>query len=718
MRKTSPHGKRLLSFVVLMTVVASLTHAAKADDGLVDVRNLPRPEGALENTARTQSYSLTYGVPTAVAVTSEATRKLLAADGWVQYLRPLDEKSRSLTFKKGPQGLHVSFTQRPGRPDQSAVSYTADRITANVPFPPDATDIVFDEHRPYLGCIAPAALDATLDFFRNELAAIGWRPLIAADVGARWPNADLSATIPNGVRTYYAHDDGNGFYRQKPIMLSLQRRDDGRTAVDIRVAPFALQQTLEADSEMAGLPRPKPTRSARSLGDSNSARRTVDLAVIADIPAVLAFYRRALAAQDWTEETQGAVISSDNVVLNFSSTEQTATLKLSRTYDLTTVSLVTQMTETALAARAKAKREADQKFLRDAEATAMQVIAADAARRAAQAANLSDAPLRPLANSSTPVPMPENAEEVTFDGSDGRLQFKSASSVKAIAAFYRTALKAQGWNERPSVINNANMARLEFAKGGKTVSFTAMQMGPKVNVSADGSGLVVAKVASGSNRTDGEAAGKSVVEKLDADPGSELPVPKQRTRTSLASSKFPGGQSPFRRELEASVPADIHSVLAFYRGELTKLGWTETADQAVIKPDQVQLAFASAEGPAVLRLGRKNGETTVNLIQKNPSAAAQADVMPKPGLAKLMFGNIGEREAVVTINKKTVRVAAGAGGPQSPKGPMIDLPPGKYSYATKIAGGPSRSNQIEIAAGDAWGLMVGPDGDVLPLQMY
>src|SRR5204863_8379782 len=115
-------------------------------------------------------------------------------------------------------------------------------------------------------------------------------------------------------------------------------------------------------------------------------------------------------------------------------------------------------------------QEADQKFMHDATATAMQIIAADEARRAAQAANLSDAPLRPLGNSAMPVPLPENAEDVTFEGDDGRLQFKSASSAKAIAAFYRAGLKAQGWKERPSVINNANMARLEFAKGGKTVA--------------------------------------------------------------------------------------------------------------------------------------------------------------------------------------------------------------------------------------------------------
>jgi hypothetical protein len=48
--------------------------------------------------------------------------------------------------------------------------------------------------------------------------------------------------------------------------------------------------------------------------------------------------------------------------------------------------------ESALAARAKAKKDADDKFMADAEATAQQMMAADAVRRAAQAANLSDAP--------------------------------------------------------------------------------------------------------------------------------------------------------------------------------------------------------------------------------------------------------------------------------------------------------------------------------------
>jgi hypothetical protein len=46
------------------------------------------------------------------------------------------------------------------------------------------------------------------------------------------------------------------------------------------------------------------------------------------------------------------------------------------------------------------------------------------------------------------------------------------------------------------------------------------------------------------------------------------------------------------------------------------------------------------------------------------------------------------------------------------------LPPGKYQYSLKVAGRPARSSNIELAADDTWGLMIAPDGAVLPLQMY
>ncbi|WP_027527808.1 hypothetical protein [Bradyrhizobium sp. Ec3.3] len=709
-------------FACGLALLASGSISARADDGIVDVHGLPRLEGAFEDNSRPDPNRMQYGVPTVVAVTRAAVKKMLAADGWVPYVRPLDENNTGLVFKKGRQGLSVSFTQWLGRPDQSAVYYSPDRIYSNVPFPDGAIDLVFDETRPYLGCIAPTAFDATLAFYTKEMAAIGWRKL-TPETAASWPNADLTEPMPNGVRAFYDHPDDNatGFYRQKPVMLTLMRRDDGRTNVEIKIAPFALPTDLRAE-DMAGLPAPTPRKSASGRGDARSNRRELTVAALAELPAVLAFYHREFASRGWTEEGNAPLAAGDDVALKFSSPEEAGVLHLGRKYDFTMITLTAQVKESVLAARAKAKKDADDQFMKDAEQMAKQVIAADEVRRKAQAATLSDSPLQAQAGSTTPVPLPENAQEVDFKGDDGRLEFNSTSSVKAITTFYRAALKQAGWKEQPSVINQPNMAVLEFAKGGKTISFTVMQMGAKVNVSAGGSGLrmAAAKPASTGKQAGSDQAGAQAKasEPLEADPESALPVPKQRTSTSLGTAKLPGVEAPFRRELEASVPAELSDVLAFYRGELTKLGWQEKPDGAVVAADRVQLAFASPQGPAVLKLGRANGETSVNLVQKNPDAATKADIMPKPGQAKLLLGNMGNQEAQLTINKQTVKIAAGAGGPQSPKGPMLDLPPGKYQYSLKVAGHPARTDSITIAAGDAWGLMVGPTGEVLPLQMY
>jgi hypothetical protein len=165
------------------------------------------------------------------------------------------------------------------------------------------------------------------------------------------------------------------------------------------------------------------------------------------------------------------------------------------------------------------------------------------------------------------------------------------------------------------------------------------------------------------------------------------------------------------------VPAELDSVLAFYRSELTKRGWKESAERAVVKPDQIQLVFSSPDGPALLKLGRSNGETTINLAQKIPAAAAKGDVMPKPGQAKLMFTNLGDGEAALTVNKQSIKIAAGAGGAHA-KGPTLELPPGKYQYSLKVGGSPAQNSTIELAADDAWGLMIAPGGDVMPLQVY
>lgn len=168
--------------------------------------------------------------------------------------------------------------------------------------------------------------------------------------------------------------------------------------------------------------------------------------------------------------------------------------------------------------------------------------------------------------------------------------------------------------------------------------------------------------------------------------------------------------------MSANVPLDLSAVLGFYRRELGKLNWKEEAKDAVIAADNASINYTSPEGPASLKLSRKDGDTVVKVVVKNPDAAAKAGIMPKPGQAKFILGNINEADATITFNGKPVKIAKGA-GTKGPDGPMFDLPPGKYKYSIKPAGRPLQAEEIDAKADETWGLMVGPGG-VLALQTY
>jgi hypothetical protein len=677
---------------------------------LVDVGRVPRVDGAREDTTRTSKDSEVYSVAGSLANTVAATRQLLAADGWKEYVAPLDAHDTLLAFKKGPQGLSVSFTIQVGKNDQTSevttVYYTPTRLNFALAIPADATDIVFDENRPYLSGITAGSADATLDFYRKELTARGWLPLTAADAAKQWPNAKLDEKTANGAVAYYIRGT------QRPIMLSLQRRDDNKTALEIKVPPFAQPQVLESDRDVFNIPVPKMSKS--SGGSGGDTERTVYAHVAAEVGTVLAFYRSELRARNWKEETQGAVVNADDVVLNFTAPEGPAVLKLTHKYDLTIVNLILHLQKPAAAkAEAAAGTQGDsvdallkqaQQMMREATSD----LAAGTRSPAAPPPPKTAGPaLRVLADNKAPVPVPDSAEDVEFDGADGTLEYTSASPLQSVADFYRTTMKEQGWNSQSSVINNANMVVLNFAKAGNTVSFTLMRMGNTTKVSGEGSALKVA--AAKPAAAPAPAPVQASAGDLEAEESGGLPVPKRHTMSE-------GTKTPFRRELQASVPLELTDVLGFYRRELDKLNWKEESKGTTITADRAAVTFTAPEGPAVLKLGRKDGATSVQLMVKDPAAVAKAGIMPKPGQAKVLFGNINPAAETITFNNKPVSVAAGV-GVKNPDGPALDLAPGKYKYTIRLAGKPAQTDEIELGADEVWGVMIGPGG-VLALQAY
>ncbi len=369
-------------------------------------------------------------------------------------------------------------------------------------------------------------------------------------------------------------------------------------------------------------------------------------------------------------------------------------------------------------AEAEKIRERAQQVAKDTVAQAIKD--AEAIRQAAAAtpakptpSATTDAAPQAAANNTLPIPMPDGAEDVDYNAADGKLEYNSSSSVKALAAFYRSSLKSLGWKEDPTPINKPNMVMLDFAKGDKDLSFTIMQLGKSVNVDVSGSGLVTAAAKPDSDDTASQGKGGDRItsaDQLEAEESGGLPVPTEHTMSA-------GDQSPFRHQVHASIPASLDAVLGFYRRELSKHGWKEDAQGAAIKSDQATVPFASPAGPSVLKLARKDGETTVELAVRDKDAAAKAGMLPKAGQVKLLLGNTMPADATITINNQTIKVPAGAGAKGPASGPQLELPPGAYKFSLKMSGKPAASDEITVAADETWGLLIGPGG-ALPLQMY
>ncbi|WP_342740796.1 hypothetical protein [Bradyrhizobium sp. B117] len=183
--------------------------------------------------------------------------------------------------------------------------------------------------------------------------------------------------------------------------------------------------------------------------------------------------------------------------------------------------------------------------------------------------------------------------------------------------------------------------------------------------------------------------------------------------------------SPFIRSAHAETPLDVMAVLGFYRAALGGRGWTEN-DGATVEPGRAIVAFTTTDGPALLRLIRQDGRTIADLSLRKP-AVATSGILPKPGQVRLLLGNKTDQAAEITVNERTIKLAARAGedladsdaaSGELPDSQKIDLPPGKYKVTVKPDGSAAQKREFEVAANETWGLLVGPDGVPLPIRLY
>ncbi|MCY2962599.1 MAG: hypothetical protein NT069_02930, partial [Planctomycetota bacterium] len=216
---------------------------------------------------------------------------------------------------------------------------------------------------------------------------------------------------------------------------------------------------------------------------------------------------------------------------------------------------------------------------------------------------------------------------------------------------------------------------------------------------------VLGKPMSATPKADASTSG------LVADSHDGLPFPEGGEGIQSEGSKF-------RKQTSKTVNADLKAVIDFYRRELASSDWTENKTAAKIDKVSAALTFTGRSGGLTVKLKSEGDQTAISLISRDAPGAKAAGVLPTAGKSRLIIGNGSENAASITVNKKAYNVAAGAGANDPKTGLNWEVAPGKYTVEIKLPGAAVRTETLTIAADEAWGLIILPNGETLPVQVY
>ena len=426
-------------------------------------------------------------------------------------------------------------------------------------------------------------------------------------------------------------------------------------------AAFSLATPVLADDAKPPLPMPDDASGVTYDGASGA----LEFSSPKSVKDLAAFYRDVAKQQHWKEEA--SVINKDTMsVMTFMvGDEEVASVTVMRMGE------ESQVTIEGAALRTKG-------------GTSAQASADQPNSDAAPAAPAADvAPL--VAIDRHGIPMPDGMSNSFSTSNDNkRLNFIAPNSVADIVAFYRTELAKKGWKETSAKVSD-KQAELSFTapegparltvKRNDDASEAELALGPDAAAKADDAAPSTALIATEKNG---------------------LPLPKGLGNNGSSATQF-------SKSVNFSAPNSVAEIVAFYRAELSKKAWKE--DAAKVEDEAAELSFTAPEGPAKLTVTRNGDMSDAELTLTQKAKAAASPLAPKPGMVKLIFGNLTDKPAEVIIAGKHVKLAPQQGS-QGPDGPSLEVKPGALEAAMKGAdNAPFTAGPDEI-----WMVGVGPGG--------
>jgi hypothetical protein len=180
--------------------------------GNLDTSKLPRIAGAKQ--PYESQVSTIYFTATKVPAAAEQVLKALVADGWQPYDRlnagkaAASDEQRFLKLRKRGYALDVMIVVAPAQHNETSVQYNVTALSHELPTPPEAADVEFDDNRCELKCSVPGDFRSAAEFYRKTMPEIGYKPLASEDPRETYWNLRFGAENGDVVVVQAASKDG------------------------------------------------------------------------------------------------------------------------------------------------------------------------------------------------------------------------------------------------------------------------------------------------------------------------------------------------------------------------------------------------------------------------------------------------------------------------------------------------------------------------------
>ncbi len=669
--------------------------------GNIDLRALPQMAD-VEDVYYFPS-TLGYFSPTDVAGVADFTRRELAAQGWHEYTRPNtamadDPEQQSFTLIQNGLELSVSVGVAPAQGGKTAVQYSVSLLPLDLPVPVDAAGLELEKMllNLSLSYTTPADFETLFDYYSREMTDLGW--VVIDSIGMMTPE--------RGTLFF-----GNENVPPHTLVLDLIP-SDGQTLATLRDyeadeltelnAPGASSQTEETPTEIE---EPQVGDSAGEeipthliLADAQDVSYSAGINKItyqspSDIETVLEFYRRLLSG--WQENT--STMSETLVSIEFKHGEEFLFVDIadSTSDGLSYVNVAAHGAPSIV------------------ENTGIAISVGEETTTG----SAPDDSVATIPAFLTPV----DAQDVVYDADLAEITYTSPSDVETVIEFYRQSLPDEGWQEDEVFATvDETFASVMFNQGADSFNINIFSMDiTEVTVDMSFAPSLAEIIEGGSSTGTETAPGDSGPLSLVEEEG--FPVPSDYEYLSTM-------ESPFAIIVTFGSPSDVDTLVDLYETELLGQGWEVTEHS--LDGDVARLYFENGEQKLSIDLRVNDGEispdlagqTSVELTVKDPAAAAEAEILPPPGQARIMLMNAAEVNLMATINQQEFELIPIPMSTEFPKDPpSIDLPPGQYTLTTGTPDGSVVNEDFEvgldkeIAPDEVWAFILDADG-MPPMQ--